>query len=651
MPPTNSLARIQKRFIETRKHLLLLRFSAGSGIIQATLPQELYRCFVDTNLYELMPFLSSLCQELLASPQNYFFPHINHPIPQLNDIEIANIHLLLTNKRNRSYVCIVENLTQEAHWLQSMQQLAHDTAIMNELLQAKEQILLLEKENLQLRNEELLRLQQLKNQLYASIAHELRNPTQGIIGLTELIQEEHLSVKQTEYIKSIYRAAQHMQNLLNDFLNHAKLESGEISLVQEPFSVQDILNHLELSLLKPTQEKQLFLRIYTSASIPPVVVGDGGRLMQILYNLAGNAIKFTEKGGISIEAYLDQVQENNAWIRFEVKDTGIGIAAEHLEQIFQPYQQAHSRFAHRGIGLGLSIVKELTRRMGGKIEVKSQPNRGTSFTLLLPFLIGSPLSTVEENTNLSLPEHFHGIRALVVEDHAAIALYLQKILEKRGIHADHCNHIQQAKAYLDKHTYQIIFSDWHLQEENALPLLEYIQTHMAHRRPALVLLSADPRAIQDVPLQLFDLVVAKHFNETQFFQQLSPLLRRLQPFPRFISFDRLLEYAQNDQELLLSILDTSIPELERQLKELEQAYASKLIRRVAQIIHQLKPISHILGYDELIYHVEKADFIIKNQLNPHSRLRNHIKIIAELLPDVLLELKYYQKQLKSMSSV
>jgi signal transduction histidine kinase/CheY-like chemotaxis protein len=653
--PKASLAEFLNKFLEEQIQYLVFQFHAKTGSIEAIHPEHLVAKaiqFAPANLYELIPLLLSLQDTLLTQRKTISIPNVNLPIAQLSAIEVANLHILPYGRSKYGYVCLVENLSHHAKWLQDMQQSAHDSSIYNELLLANEKILKLEKENLELRNRELEQMQAFKNRLYAAIAHELRNPTQGIIGLAELIQEEPLSAKQTEYIKSIYRAALHMQTLLNDFLDYSKLEAGEISLVQQPFSIQDILNHLELSLLKATQEKGLFLRIYVSASIPPVIIGDSARLLQILYNLAGNAIKFTEKGGISIEAYLDAIDAERCRVRLEIKDTGIGIPPEKLQTIFEPYKQAHDDTSLRfgGTGLGLSIVKELVERMGGSIEVQSKVERGSTFIVLLPFKMAEISANLLEEDLSPVPEDFHGVRTLLAEDNPAISLYLQKILEKRGIHVDVATSAAQASKLLEKNTYQLLLCDWHLSDGTAEPLLkELFAQQQDQPRPAVVLISASEK-VNEHGLA-FDAIIPKHFNESQFFHSLSPILKRIRPFPRLISFDHLLEYTQHDEELLLSILNSIIPELERQNEALKKAYAGKLMRKIGEIVHQVKPIAQILGYEEFVYHVEKVNFILNNQLNPHLRLKPHIKKIQEIIPEVIAELKHYQKQLKDMLSL
>lgn len=650
-----NLADILNKFLEERIQYLVFRFHAKTGSIEEIYPEHLLSKFIQfapANLYDLIPLLFSLQDTLITERNAITLPHINMPIAQLPAIEVANLHILPYGRSKYAYVCIVENLSHEALWLQNMQQSAHDSSIHNELLLANERILKLEKENLQLRNQELEQVQSFKNRLYAAIAHELRNPTQGIIGLAELIQEEPLSAKQSEYIKSIYRAAQHMQTLLNDFLDYSKLEAGEISLVQQPFSIQDILNHLELSLLKATQEKGLFLRIYVSASIPPVVIGDAARLLQILYNLTGNAIKFTEQGGISIEAYLDKSDEQECPVRFEVKDTGIGIPPEKIQTIFEPYKQAEDTTYRRfgGTGLGLAIVKELVERIGGSIEVQSKVGRGSTFVVLLPFKMTEAVTGLPEEDYAPTPEDFHGIRVLLAEDNPAISLYLQKILEKRGMQVEPASSVAKVQELLEQNTYQLLICDWHLSDGTIEPVLKHLQAQQREQiRPAVVLISASEKL--DTSSLPCDAIIPKHFNESQFFHSLSPILKRVRPFPRLISFEHLLEYTQHDEELLLSILNTTIPELERQKEALTKAYAGKLIRKIGDIAHQMKPIAQILGYDELIYHVEKVEFIINNQLNPHMRLKPHIRMIQEMLPEIIAELNHYKKQLENMLSL
>ncbi|WP_201319286.1 MHYT domain-containing protein [Paenibacillus sp. EPM92] len=222
------------------------------------------------------------------------------------------------------------------------------------------------------------RVARIKSEFLAVMSHEIRNPLNGVIGMSELLQETALSAEQREYVKIIAKSGMGLLTVIQNILDFTKMESGKMTLNQDPFSLQVTLEETLQLFLRQCQQQELDVRWQLDQALPALVVGDEGRLKQVLLNLIGNAVKFTEKGGIDIHIRQKKREGDRLQLEFTVRDTGIGIAETNLPHLFQPfYQTENTARKHGGTGLGLAISRRLVELMGGTIAVESKIGEGT----------------------------------------------------------------------------------------------------------------------------------------------------------------------------------------------------------------------------------------------------------------------------------
>jgi len=271
-----------------------------------------------------------------------------------------------------------------------------------------------------------------REQFLANISHELRTPLNAIVGLTHLLEKTPLDSEQSPYLHGIQFAADTLLGIINDVLDFSLVRSGEIRFDAAPFELKPLLEGLVVSLLPGAKERGLTLEVEVEPEVPEAVIGDRGRLKQVLLNLVGNAIKFTERGAVNVHVAARPHEHEFVSLEFRVSDTGIGIAPEDQERIFHAFQQARPQTNRRfgGSGLGLAIVREMVHQQGGAVALESAPGTGSTFRVTLPFRVADPSARTApvEDPHISLA----GRRILLAEDAELNRMVATRILEEAG---------------------------------------------------------------------------------------------------------------------------------------------------------------------------------------------------------------------------
>ena len=277
-----------------------------------------------------------------------------------------------------------------------------------------------------------------KSDFLANMSHEIRTPMNAVMGMTQLLEKESLSSDQQEMVKQIRIAGRSLLGILNDILDYSKIEAGQLRIELLPFNLSQLLEQIDNLLRDSAQSKGIKLKINSAATVVENLIGDSLRLQQVLVNLVSNAIKFTKQGKIQILIQPAEITETTILLRFQVSDTGVGIAPEAVALLFQPFRQADSSISRRfgGTGLGLSICKRLVELMGGTIGVESREGVGSTFWFELPFgraaaeTPSSP-SVIDKTTPVAGPR-LSGWRFLVVDDNSINRQLLSRALIRDG---------------------------------------------------------------------------------------------------------------------------------------------------------------------------------------------------------------------------
>lgn len=267
-----------------------------------------------------------------------------------------------------------------------------------------------------------------KEQFFANMSHEIRTPMTAIIGMSELIFDTPLSGKQLEYAKGIKYSSENLLAIINDILDYSKIEAGKFSFVNKPFQVRDRIKRLAYIVRSLAEEKGISYSDEVEATVPDQLIGDPLRLHQILLNLVSNAIKFTEQGSVSIAVSQVDANEDSVVLSFSVRDTGIGVAEEKLNFIFETFSRVEDEHStqHTGTGLGLFIAKKLVEEQGGVMTVTSKVKLGTTFQFTLPFQRSTRIIPEETENEIELT----GTRILLVEDTLFNQIVAEEIIKK-----------------------------------------------------------------------------------------------------------------------------------------------------------------------------------------------------------------------------
>lgn len=331
----------------------------------------------------------------------------------------------------------------------------------------------------------------LREQFLASISHEMRTPMNAILGMSNLLDKTTIDDEQSGYVQSIKQSSEVLLGIVNDILEIATIEKGKIKFENERFNLFDFLENLRQVMIYKINEKELAFNIHIDSSIPKYVIGDKLRLSQILYNLVGNAIKFTDKGEVNI--YVSQLvhNENTTQIKFSVEDTGIGMPADKIGAIFDSFTRIRTKDRiFEGTGLGLSIAKSLVEYQGGKMWVESEFGKGSSFHFDMIFDIASQADDHDDGiVKQAIIDSDFSFNLLLVEDHKMNQIVAKKTLEKqwKNINISIANHGKEAIVLLEEKKFDIILMDLQMPIMDGYETTEFVRTKL-------------PKTVSEIPI-------------------------------------------------------------------------------------------------------------------------------------------------------
>ncbi|WP_017257418.1 response regulator [Pedobacter arcticus] len=408
---------------------------------------------------------------------------------------IANLNKIPKSKITTSFETRFVNFTGEKIWFEcrvtfkadifflNASNISHQKEYATELIQAKD---------------EALKAKKVKEVFLANMSHELRTPINGIIGISNLLQNTELTAAQLEMIKLLEISSQSLLGVVNDILDISKIESGKFSIVNKDINLKELLKSVTDILRFKADEKLIELKLEISPEVPHYIIADALRLNQILMNLLSNAIKFTNRGKVTLRVTKESMRENAVNLKFEVIDTGIGIPKNRLANVFESYEQADEETAikYGGTGLGLTIVKKLVGLMNGELSVESVVGHGSVFTFTASFKLHQDNAGLMIKFNQGLTP-FKGIKILIAEDNLVNQFMVNKILKSWEVETYTVDTGFKAVEILQKQDFDLILMDTHMPEMGGFEATRKIRSEFQSPKKDIKIISLSAAILEE----------------------------------------------------------------------------------------------------------------------------------------------------------
>lgn len=458
-----------------------------------------------------------------------------------------------------------------------------------------------------------------RQKFLSTMSHEIRTPLNAIIGMTHLLLQDKLTEQQQQRLNILKFSGENLLNTLNDILDFSKIESGGVEFSQSDFHLTDIIRNTKDSFQSLADKKGIKLKLVLEDNLPLYLKGDSHRLQQVLNNLLNNAIKFTEKGSVTIQVNLEDQSDEKSQLFISVADTGIGIPANKLETIFEPFKQAEAETSRKfgGTGLGLAIIKNIVEMQGGRIELESKENEGSVFKVYISY----QKSLIQEKDEVFEEElvSLRGARVLYVEDVAVNQLLLEGFCELWNVELDVASSGKEAIAQVQKRKYDLILMDIQMPEMDGYETTRRIRTIQGdyYNRVPIIALSAE--VSEDVKTKIYKAGMNGFLSKPIVPSELHSSIKKHLPeakikglgnlnFPDLsldtnhdaVSFEILDKLFIKQEKEYVMFLDNLLSDFAKNLKEMKNSIKEKDGEVFSDVRHKLLSILKIMQTQQVL---------------------------------------------------
>ena len=495
--------------------------------------------------------------------------------------------------------------------------------------------------------EELLSAKLAKEQFLANMSHEIRTPINGIAGMVNLLSDTHTTQEQQKYLTAIKNSTDNLKVIINDILDLSALESGKLKFEKIGFRISDIVPQVIEMFLPQANEKGIDLNYEFAPGSEVVLLGDSVRLSQILINLINNAIKFTYKGRISVNAKISKKINKIAYIQIDVKDTGIGIPDEKLEFIFDTFTQADPSVTRKfgGTGLGLSIVKQLIDLQNGSIFVKSEENIGSTFSFTIPYEVGTETDLIvddQSENNLKRVNKLPGMKVLLVEDNDINRMYAANIIKNWQCKVTEAENGLICLEKHKKHDYDIILMDIQMPVMDGFETTISIRKSFESPKSEIPIIALTANAIKGdnekclkigmndyiskpfLPEELFR-ILTKYFQpreksgtdkEKATGQKKSPVKMAKSDKNRHTDLSYLESISDNDTKFVKDMISTFIESTPDIIDQMKLAIINNNFESLGLLAHKIKPSLTFMGIHSMKETAREIELLSKENKEP-----------------------------------
>lgn len=496
-----------------------------------------------------------------------------------------------------------------------------------------------------------------KELFLANMSHEIRTPLNVIIGMIRQLTKESLTADQHFYINQSASSAKHLLTILNNVLDVAKIESGDMEILENGFSPSALLYNVHSIMYSQAIEKNLKFKLNASPDLKPVLIGDDTRLRQVFINLVGNSIKFTQAGSIMLNAEVISETDTHQTILFEVVDTGIGMSEEFITRIFDKFsqEQNESNRRYEGTGLGMTISNDLIRLMGGNLKVDSIKSVGTTFKFELNFRIGKPEQLVSNNQQIQ-QNIFKSCKALLVEDNEMNRFIAIQSLDFLGFETTEAENGKIAIELASKNSYDIILMDIQMPVMDGVEATEYIREQLNLKTPIIALTANAFK--HDIELYLnkgMNDFITKPYDEQDFFRKIDHVLslhkfklgnttndqnkeEEMKTTNKLYNLMQLEQMSRGNNSFVTKMISIFINQTKENIAIMENGIATSNFDEVKRIAHKIRPSIGQMGILSL---KNQARTIETYKLEPgeNQEFKDMTNDLCEVLNKVLKELE------------